>query len=63
MKSIYIVINNGGDKHDDFTFPIVNFLFIGSNIPAAPVYEIFHNSYVIIGRVPSIVIFWNDISC
>ena len=51
------------DKHDDFTFPIVNFLYISSNIPAAPVYETFHNSYVIIGRVPSIVIFWSDISC
>jgi hypothetical protein len=26
------------DKRDDFNFPIVNFLFICSNIPAAPAY-------------------------
>ena len=28
------------DKHDDFTFPIVNFPLISSNIPAAPVYGV-----------------------
>ena len=27
------------DKRDDFNFPIVNFPFICSNIPAAPAYE------------------------
>ena len=26
------------DKRDDFTFPIVNFPFISSNIPASPAY-------------------------
>jgi len=29
------------DKRDDFTFPIVNFLFISSNIPASPAYGIY----------------------
>ena len=29
------------DKKDDFNFPIVNFPFICSNIPAAPVYEVY----------------------
>ena len=28
------------DKRDDFNFPIVNFPFICSNIPAAPVYGV-----------------------
>ena len=29
------------DKRDDFNFPIVNFPFIGSNIPASPAYGVF----------------------
>jgi hypothetical protein len=29
------------DKRDDFNFPIVNFPFICSNIPAAPAYEVY----------------------
>ena len=29
------------DKGDDFNFPIVNFPFIGSNIPAAPAYGVY----------------------
>ena len=29
------------DKRDDFTFPMVNFPFINSNIPASPVYEVY----------------------
>ena len=29
------------DKGDDFNFPIVNFPFIGSNIPAVPVYGVY----------------------
>jgi hypothetical protein len=28
-------------KRDDFNFPIVNFPFICSNIPAAPAYEVY----------------------
>jgi hypothetical protein len=29
------------DKKDDFNFPIVNFPFICSNIPAAPAYGVY----------------------
>ena len=29
------------DKRDDFNFPIMNFPFIYSNIPAAPAYEVY----------------------
>ena len=29
------------NKKDDFNFPIVNFPFICSNIPAAPAYEVY----------------------
>ena len=29
------------DKRDDFTFPIVNFPFLCSNIPAAPAYGVY----------------------
>jgi len=29
------------DKRDDFNFPIVNFSFICSNIPAAPAYGVY----------------------
>ena len=29
------------DKRDDFNFPIVNFPFLCSNIPAAPVYGVY----------------------
>jgi hypothetical protein len=37
------------DKRDDFTFPLVNFPFISSNIPALPGMEFkFHNSYIIL---------------
>ena len=29
------------DKRDDFDFPIVNFPFMSSNIPAAPAYRVY----------------------
>jgi hypothetical protein len=29
------------DKRDDFNFPIVNFPFVCSNIPAAPAYGVY----------------------
>ena len=29
------------DKRDDFNFPIVNFPFLSSNIPSAPVYGVY----------------------
>jgi hypothetical protein len=46
--TLYLEIDNEGllrtklyDKRDYFNFPIVNFPFICSNIPAAPLYEVF----------------------
>ena len=43
------------------TFPIVNFPFISSNIPATPSYGVtFHNLYVILGYVTRTVIFWTQ---
>ena len=45
---LHIEIDKGGslkiklfDKRDKFTFPIVNFLFVSSNIPASPVYAVY----------------------
>ena len=29
------------DKRDDFNFPIVNFLFLSSNIPSGPAYGVY----------------------
>ena len=40
------------DKRDDFTFPIANFPFISSNIPASPMELTFHNSNIILGLCP-----------
>jgi hypothetical protein len=49
------------DKRDDFTFPLVNFPFSSSNIPALPSMEFtFHNSYIILELVSSTVIFWTE---
>ena len=48
-------------KRYDFTFPIVNFLFISSNIiQASPA---FHNSYVTLELVPNALNFWAELSC
>ena len=44
------------DKHDDFTFQIVN-------SPLSVVIFQFHNSYVILEIVPSTVMFWIELSC
>jgi hypothetical protein len=45
---LYLEIDSEGrlrtklyDKRDDFNFPIVNFPFICSNLPAAPAYEVY----------------------
>ena len=45
---LHLEIENGGrlktklyHKCDDFTFPIVNFPFISSNIPASPAYGVY----------------------
>jgi hypothetical protein len=52
------------NKGDDFTFPIVNFPFISSNIPAGTSVWILHFATRIIrGFVPSIVIFCTKLSC
>ena len=34
------------DKRDDFTFPIVNFPFISSDIPASPAYGVYISQIV-----------------
>ena len=45
---LHLEIDNGGrlntkknDKRDDFTFPIINFPFISSNIPASSAYGVY----------------------
>ena len=61
---LYFEIDNGGrfktklcEKRDDCTFPIVNFPFISSNMPALTAYGVYiHNSYAILEFVPSTVI-------
>ena len=49
---LHIEIDNGWrlkrklyDKRDDFTFPIVNFPFISSNIPASPAYGVYISQF------------------
>ena len=39
-------IKKKNDKHDDFIFPIVNFSFISSNIPASPAYGVYISQLV-----------------
>ena len=41
------------DKRDDFNFPIVNFTFIGSNIPASPAYGVFVSQLIRYARANS----------
>ena len=50
---LHLQIENDGrlktrlyDKRDDFSFPIVNFPFICSNIPAAPAYGVYMSQLV-----------------
>ena len=45
---LFLFIDSGGrlnsklyDKRDDFAFPIVNFPFLSSNIPASPAYGVY----------------------
>ena len=45
---LYLYIDDSGhlkskiyDKRDDFDFPIVNFPFLGSNIPSSPAYGVY----------------------
>ena len=49
--------------HHFKSWQIVNFPFISNNFPAVPAYGVYHNSYVILGIVPSILIFWNEFRC
>jgi hypothetical protein len=42
--------NETYDKRDDFNFPIVNFPFICSKIPAAPVYGVYSSQCYFIRR-------------
>ena len=39
------------DKRDDFTFPIVDFLFISNNIPASPAYVVYILHFIRYSRV------------
>ena len=41
------------DKRDDFNFPIVNFPFLSSNIPAAPAYGVYISQLIRYGRACS----------
>ena len=59
--NLYLEIESEGrlrtnlyDKRDDFNFPIVNFLFICSNIPAAPAYGIYLSQLIRYSRDCSI---------
>jgi hypothetical protein len=46
------------DKRDDFNFPIVNFPFICSNIPAAPAYGVYFSQLI---RYPRACGFHQDV--
>ena len=46
------------DKLDDFNFSIINFQFIGSNIPAAPAYGVYISKQE---RVSKTAILWNEL--
>jgi hypothetical protein len=68
--TLYLDIDNGErlkiklDKRDDFTFPLVNFPFISSNILADKRVEFaFHNSSINLGVVPNTLIFWTELRC
>ena len=67
--NLHLEIDNGGrvksklyDKRDVFTFSIVNFPFISSNIPAIPAYGVYI-SQLILGSVSSTLILWIKFSC
>ena len=55
----YLYIDNGKlttrlyDKRDDFNFPIVNFLFLISNIPSAPAYGVYVSQLIRYARTCS----------
>ena len=41
------------DKRDDFNFPIVNFPFLSSNIPASPAYDVYASQLIRYARASS----------
>jgi hypothetical protein len=41
VESLKLISQYDYDKRNYFNFPIVNFPFIGSNIPAAPAYGVY----------------------
>ena len=55
----YLYIDNGKlatrlyDKRDDFNIPIVNFLFLSSNIPSAPAYGVYVSQLIRYARACS----------
>ena len=55
----YLYIHNGKfttrlyDKRDDFSFPIVNFPFLSSNIPSAPAYGVYISQFIRYARACS----------
>ena len=52
------------DKRDDFTFPIVTFPFLSSNIPSAPAYRLLSlNLFVMLETVANIKAFLIKGSC
>ena len=61
---LHLEIDNEGrlktklyDKRDDFSFPIVNFPFLSSNIPAAPAYGVYISQLI---RYFRVCIFYHD---
>ena len=51
LLTVYGLLLNIFDKRDDFNFPIVNFPFICSNIPAAPAYGVYISQLIRYSRV------------
>ena len=55
----YLYIDNGKlatrlyDKRDDFNFPVVNFLYLSSNIPSAPAYGVYVSQLICYARACS----------
>ena len=46
LPASYLDLHLEIDKRNDFNFPIVNFPFISSNIPAAPAYRVYNSQMI-----------------
>ena len=46
LPASYLDLHLEIDKRNDFNFPIVNFPFISSNIPAAPAYRVYSSQMI-----------------